>query len=231
MEQALAILFAIAVIGIVRYARFRRTIDRLEIKIRNLRAIADSELDYRAVEPDHELDVVAGELEPVAFVVLGDAASHRDPKPQRWLRDRDGTTFGFVAVAEARGIGIHVAVLISRRGDELFVTRRIPGSVALADPPFLRRCDVPITASLAEVYAAHRRLAGDAPGLVAVSALAEATRELEQLRARTIAWRRTQEPGLLLDLDLRAILGRHYAPLGERLARRLANPLPRARVV
>ncbi|HTR49337.1 MAG TPA: hypothetical protein VMJ10_01440 [Kofleriaceae bacterium] len=231
MERALAILFTIAIVGIVRYARFRRTIDRLEVKIRSLRTIAESPLSYRQVEPQRELDALGGELDAVGLVVLGDAASHHDPKPSRWFRDRDGNAFGWIALAETRGIGIHVAVLISRRGDQLFVTRRIPGSVALAEPPFLRRCDVPISASLAETYAAHRRLVGDAAGLFAVHALDEAMRELEQLRARAIAWRREQEPGLLLDLDLRAILGRHYAQLGEHLARRLANPLPRARVV
>ncbi|HEY1554964.1 MAG TPA: hypothetical protein VGF94_09035 [Kofleriaceae bacterium] len=231
MEQAIAIAFAFAVIALVRYARFRRTIDRLEIKIRSLRSLGEGELTYRRVDAGATLDELGAELQAAGLVVLGDAASTRDPKPSRWFADSAGTAFGWIAVLDARWMHLHVAVVVSRRGDEVFLTRRVPASAALAEPPFLHRAEVPVAMAFAEALAHHRARVGSAAGLVAVHALDEATRELEQLRARTVAWRQTQDPASLLDRDLRAILGRHYPQLGERLARRLANPLPRARVV
>jgi hypothetical protein len=231
LDQALAIVFAFAVIVLVRYARFRRTIDRLEIKIRNLRSLGEGELSYRRIDASAALDELAPELAAAGLIALGDAVSTRDPKPARWFADAEGTVFGWIAVVDVRWMQLRVAIVMSRRGDDVVLTRRVPASVALAEPPFLLRTEVPAAMPLADAIAHHRARLGAAGGLVAVHALDEATRELEQLRARTVAWRQTQEPDALLDRDLRAILGRHYATLGPRLARRLANPLPRARVV
>jgi hypothetical protein len=54
--------------------------------------------------------------------------------------------------------------------------------------------------------------------------------ELTRWHQRTARWRASQPSGALLEADLRGALGRHFEKLAPRVTRRLAAPLPPARL-
>ena len=238
MELALAFLVAVVAVAASGYFRFRRQLDRLEQKIRKLRDIALRDLRYRRVAPDEaahaaklaELDGLVHEMTSAGLEVLGDAISQDEKQPTRWFVDRDHVIFGWVGVIPTAARKIRVAVLMSRAGERVVLTRCAP-SVMLAEAPYLKSETLPLTTPLAEAVPRHRTRAGDPAALARVATLEDATGELERLRARTIAWRNAEPAADLLDRDLHAILGRHYPKLAPHLARRLGIELPRARVV
>ena len=241
--RLLVLLGGVAILGVLRFVKFRRQLARLEAHIRNLRDITTRELKFTpidAADPKYaaqlaELASIDGELAAAQLTTLGDAIGSYDPKPTRWFRDGEGTLFGWCAVLHRMGQPLRVAVMLSCTGDEIFSTRRTVGHVALAQPPFGKRAILPVTMPLSEVVAQHRKLAGldatTAAKFERAMTLDEATRQFERQRAQVVAWRDKQPPGELLDKDLREILGKHYAVLAPKLAKRFDVELPTARVV
>jgi hypothetical protein len=241
--RVIVLVGALVVVGTLRFVKFRRQLARLEAHIRHLREIVLRELKYTRVEASDpkyaaqlaELGTLDAELAAAQLTVLGDAVGSNDPQPTRWYRDAEGTVYGWCAVLHKMGQPLRVAVMLSRAGDEIFSTRRTVGQVALAQPPFSKRAIVPLTTTMTEVVAHHRKLAAldatTAARFDHMMTLEDATRQFERQRAQIVAWRDTQSPGELLDKDLREILGKHYAVLAPKLARRFDVELPTARVV
>jgi hypothetical protein len=239
LTPAIALALAIAVIAAARYVQFRRTLDRLEEKIRKLRELAATPVEYHPVTMpgiEHaiavaDLSLVDRELADAGLAVLGDAMSSRDPQPTRWFADADGGAFGWAGVLRLRGHLLRVAMVVSRRGESWWFTRRAPSAVSLSRAPFVHPKLLSMHTSMTELVASHRAFAQGPGELARVTSLADAFRELQQMHDDNRAWRDRQPPAELLDHDLRAILGRHYVHLGARLAKRLEPELPVARVV
>ena len=232
MEIAISIAVTVALAAFVSLTRFRERVNTLETKIRRLRELSSKELEYRELAADDPsaapLAAFDAELAAAGVTVLGTMVDVAEPVPSRWFVDRAGTSFGWVARIDHT----HAAVVVSRRGDEVYQTRRSFAAVALAQPPWAHRQTVRTGLTLAELLAHHHELVGDRPELAQVASLADLARELTETRARNQAWRNAQDPAELLDRDLRGILGKHYdGPLGAKLARRLAVELPRARAL
>jgi hypothetical protein len=148
----------------------------------------------------------------------------------RVLVDRDGTTVaGFLTSTSAETRRAVRLQLASHLGGEMWLTQRSM-QLGLATPPFVHRHHVADGVAVADLVAAHRGFAGAAGPLERIAALEELAVTLTALRERTLRWRAEQPADELLDADLRAALGAQYARLGSRIARRLRDELPTARL-
>ncbi len=215
------------------YWKRHQQVKHFEQALRDARAAADGPNPYRhvtAADAQHveRLGLLVsqeGALVELGFRVLGDLIAERDGKPfliSRVLVSADGkTTAGLNAsllVAGRTYVG-----LTSYDGEQHVSTVR--GEVpSLARPPFVVVTNVPQDASIAKLVAAHQAM----PEARAVSSIDEAMARIDELRARTQAWRATQPPDELLDADLRMLLGKGYAHGGKRWAARLRSKLPQA---
>jgi hypothetical protein len=227
--QLTAALVAIAVVAVFRLYRRRRGLARLEARLRALRAAASRPIEHRAPEPGDsvpaQLAELSDQLRALGATELGDVVETEGDNLMRWFADADSTTFGWGGVSG----GLFVAFLMSHAGERWTLTRFLPRRVAaLAQPPYIDRAEH-VGGRIADAFATHRaRVPG---GAIAVRTLDEGLRELADLRARTLAWREAQPPDQLLEDDLRAVLGIHFARLGPIMARRLGVRLPEARAL
>jgi len=225
-------LFA-AVFGGVRLLQRRANIKQVTENLRAIRALASTPITYEPCDERWQAALRGLEV-PATMTALGDCLEVADaraaPMPIRAFASGDGVIFGWFALYGPRQLP--AAMLWSSREDDSYVTRRVPGgSAAIAWPPFIHREDVAARRGIAVALARHRERIADVKGLRTVATLAELQSEITRIRARTIAWRQSQAPAELLDKDLRAALGRHYASYGPALAKRLSVEMPEARVV
>ncbi len=227
--QITAAVVALAVVIALRVYRRRRGLARLEARLRALRAAASRPIEHR---PPAASDIVppqlaelSDQLRALGVTELGDVVETEGNNRMRWFADAAGTTFGWGGVSG----GLFVAFLMSHAGDRWTLTRFLPRRApALAQPPYIDRAEH-VGGRLAEAFATHRARVPD--GAIAVRTLDDGVRELADLRTRTRAWRDAQPPDQLLDSDLRAVLGIHFAHLGPIMARRLGVRLPEARAL
>jgi len=227
--QLTAALVALAVAVALRLYRRRRGLARLEARLRALRAAAARPIEHR---PPTASDVVppqlaelSEQLRALGATELGDVVETEGNNLMRWFADAEGTTFGWGGVSA----GLFVAFLMSHAGERWILTRFLPRSAAaLTQPPNVDRAEH-VGGRLGDAFATHR--ARVPSGAIAVRTLDDGLRELATMRTRTREWREAQPPDQLLDSDLRAALGVHFARLGPLLARRLGVRLPEARAL
>lgn len=223
------LLFVAIALSLVFLLRVRRQVATLAEQIRELRAHAVSPITYREADVALvEVDDASEEAESAGFAVLGDFVEASDVRPDgmpmRWIVDRAGTTFGWLAPFDVGDEHHIILVLMSHELDSETITSRAPVASSLARPPFVKTQYAPLTASVAETVTRHRRLADlddDKRGFVPVKTFEQLRLELARMRGKAIAWRETQPAAELLDADLRSLLGAGYARVGPAVERRL----------
>lgn len=230
-----ASLFALlaAVFGGVRLLQRRANLKQVTENLRSVRALASTPIGYEPCDERWQAALRGLEV-PATMTALGDCLEVTDtraaPMPIRAFASDDGVIFAWFALFGPRQLP--VAMLWSSSEEDTYMTRLVPArSAAIASPPFVHREDVSDRRGIAVALARHRERIANVKGLRTVATLAELQAEITRIRARTIAWRQSQGPAELLDKDLRAALGRHYASYGPALARRLSVDMPEARVV
>lgn len=215
------------------YWKRHQQVKQFEQALRDARAAADGPNPYRyttAADAPHvqRLGLLVSQeaaLVDAGFRALGDLIAERDGKAfliSRVLVSADGkTTAGLNASLVVTG-RTYVG-LTSYDGEQHASTVRgeIP---SLARPPFVAVKHVAQDMSIAKLVAAHEVM----PAARAVSSIEDAMARIDELRARTQAWRAAQPPDELLDADLRMLLGKAYTHGGKRWAARLRSKLPQA---
>ncbi len=240
----------IVLIGIVFLLRLRAKLALLAEQIRRLRANALEPVSYRPAPPGAiggDLAALTADADALGFTMLGDhledssldqlraaggvAARACEAGPcehsgraMRWFVDPAGTTFGWFAPFDAGGLRHVVVVLMSHELAAQTITSRQPPASLLSSPPFVDMQTVPMSASLADTLARHRKRAQlDDPerAFIPVRTFEQLTAELDRMRGKAIAWRKAQPVDELLDADLRSLLGAQYDKLSGPIRRRL----------
>jgi len=222
--------------------RRRAAVKSAVMVVREGREDASARARYREIAAgDEHAELMTGfkadgfELEPLGFRLLGDLVAERaDGSPRAvarcWLDDK-GTTFAYLVV-NLRWRDMPTLTLESQTSTEALLTMRTTAA-ELAKPPFVHRQTVDPLVGHAELITRHRafvRRHDARESLVQVASLDELRDAITRSNARTVAWRRAQEPDALLDADLRGLLGRGYARHGAAWAKVLRASLPRATV-
>lgn len=219
-------------LALIFLLRVRRRLALLAEQIRQLRAHALEPVTYRAAPAgtlDEPLAKATAEASLLGFTMLGDYIedSTIDPagRVMRWFVDGAGTTFGWMAPFEVDGRTHVVVVLMTHELDAQTITSRQPPASLLSRPPFVSMQTIPVNASMTEVRTKHRsraHLDESEGGHVPVRTFDQLAAELDRMREKSIAWRRTQPAADLLEADLKSLLGGQYARLAGPLRRRLA---------
>jgi hypothetical protein len=97
-------------------------------------------------------------------------------------------------------------------------------------PPF-QHFDFVEAKTDAEALEGHRNRIRDVAGVSAFASIEEIAEQMTRHFARRCAWRNAHDDRELLDLDLRAVLGRAYDQIGSQVAERLVQTVPKATVV
>ncbi len=171
---------------------------------------------------------VAKEVLAAGFTELGDVAYDSGARYagvyMRTFVDAARTTVVLVGVM-SQSSAHH-----SARGADRYVSSRHAGG-HLAEPPFLHGQWYPNARKTAELVAWHRELlrvnAADRD-LVVIADVDALVTELVRAYGRMMAWRDSQPPEMLLDADVRAMLGDRYERLGARTVRWCRARPPRA---
>lgn len=218
--------------GVVFVLSVRARLTLLAEQTRRLRANALEPVSYRPA-PSGALGggvvKITAEAEQLGFTMLGDhledSSLATTGRAMRWFVDADGTTFGSLAPFDYDGQRHIVVVLMSHELAAQTITSRQPAASLLSRPPFVDMQTLPLTTSLAETVAKHRKRAqlDDAErAFIPVRTFEQLTTELDRMRSKVIAWRKAQPADELLDADLRTLLGSQYSKLAGPLRRRLA---------
>ena len=227
-------MFLILLIGVaaVFILRLRARLASLAEQIRQLRANALEPVSYRPAPAGALGESVAkatAEAERLGFTMLGDyledSSLDATGRAMRWFVDPTGTTFGWLAPFAALGQQHIVVVLMSHELAAQTITSRQPPASLLSRPPFVDLTTLPMTSSLTEVVAKHRKRAqldDEERAFIPVRAFDQLTAELDRMRDNVIAWRKAQPADELLDADLRSLLGAQYGKLAGAMRRRLA---------
>ncbi len=241
----------VIILGIIFVLRVRARLAALAEQIRSLRANALEPVSYRPAPTGAlggAVTKLTEEAERLGFTMLGDhledSSLDSTGRAMRWFVDGEGTTFGWLAPfdvdqpphrpsAVLRGpaepdlaIGQHriVVVLMSHELASQTITSRQPAASLLSRPPFVDMQTLPLTTSLTETVAKHRKRAqlDDAErGFIPVRTFDQLATELDRMRSKVIAWRKAQPADELLEADLRSLLGSQYGKLAGPLRRRL----------
>ena len=212
----------------------------LEGRIREIREVASSPLDYR--EPDTGDDALVGlmklRIEPAVqklanhgFTSLGDLVMDHHGQPLGIMRSYvDGATTCVHVIVTMEQPLPAVPLLQSYARDAHWLTLFGGESLPwLAVPPHSHRQRADAALRFQSILDRHRKFAR-AEGLIRIATRDDLVRVLVADRALTIAWRDAQPPDQLLEADLRELLGTQFERQGPRLMRRLRADLPRARV-
>jgi hypothetical protein len=226
-------IFFVVLIGfaLISLLRMRRRIALLAEQIRGLRARSLEPVAYRPLtttELDESLATTMREAEALGVKALGDYVEESGgvgpARPLRFVTDAAGTTFGWIAPFDVRGMKHVVIVLLSHELDAQTVTVRQPPASNLSRAPFVTMQQLPPTASLEETLGKHRAKAGIDSGdraFIPVHTGEELQHEVARMRDKVIAWRKDQPADDLLDADLRSLLGAQYPKLADAMKRRL----------
>lgn len=232
MSGSILIVLLIGAI-LVFVMRLRARLALLAEQVRQLRAhvlepVTHSPADPRALE--QVLAPVTAEVEKLGFRVLGDFVENSTletgTRVMRWIVDNANTTFGWIAPFEVEGQRHVIAVLMSHELAQQTITSRQPASSMLSRPPFVDLLTLPVTTSMTETYARHRKRAQlDDPdrAFIPVRTFEQVEHEVARMRDKVAAWRRSQPADDLLEADLKSLLGPQYGKLGGPLRRRLAG--------
>jgi hypothetical protein len=227
-----AVMLAIRRVGLARSERhIRATRARLSAPVeygppRDADASLVDKLDRRS-------DDEARELARCGFAPVGDIVARGDLDVQSAMRvfvDELETIIAYVVVVPDT-TWWRALLFESYTPDEKLSTYATVSEIAppapLAAPPFVDRHVAPFGESIASVIAAHRVRVTELP-CIRVTSRDDAIRELQRVYEMNRRWRNAQPERDLLDLDLRAMLGRKYARSGKAWLKRLAPRVPTA---
>jgi len=217
--------------------------DEFERTFREVRETLTGESPFRAATADDAalvalLDAAKPDEDALAacgFTLLGDIVVQSTARPpsevMRAFVDADHTTCAVLVATRKRPEVVRL--LLQSYGDgATFATTRGP-QASFAAPPFAHRNVLAADLPHAQLVAGHRAFAhaGDAAkSFVRIATRDDLLAAQVTARASIARWRLAQPPDELLDADLRAMLGEHYAKLGKIWARRMRDPLPEATV-
>ncbi|HVT40992.1 MAG TPA: hypothetical protein VHE78_18290 [Gemmatimonadaceae bacterium] len=229
------------IIGADQHAETKRHIESLASGIDTLRRLATQRTAYRApggqdaVPPatQEALAAASQELDKEGMTVLGDRmelqADGTAVGPGRWFIDETATICGrfSATVSKTKGTVTPLMMLFSEASSgEFFLTGRGGAGVALAKPPKLFREYVAWSDGLGRALDRHKAATAAATQtgtLRRVDALDDALDLLARLRKSGSDWRSLQDPDVLLELDVRAVLGKRYDELGPQVIRALTR--------
>jgi hypothetical protein len=221
--------------GIEQQADTRRHIESLASGIATLRRLATQRTTYRppgaqdSVAPaaQEALAAASHDLSNEGMTLLGDRmelqADGTAVGPGRWFIDATATICGrFSAmVSKTKGTVAPLMMLFSEASSgEFFLTGRGASGVSLARPPKLFREYVDWRDGLGRTLERHRAAtaaAAKAGTLRRMDGIDDALDLLARLRKSGSDWRSLQDADVLLELDVRAVLGKRYDELGAQV--------------
>ena len=219
----------------------RRHIESLASGIETLRHLATQRTTYRppgaqdSVPPaaQEALAAASHELGNEGMTLLGDRmelqADGTSIGPGRWFIDASATICGrFSAmVSKTKGTVTPLMMLFSEAiSGEFFLTGRGAAGISLAKPPNLIREYLNWSDGLSRTIDRHRAAtagAAKAGTLRRMDGIDDALDLLARLRKSGSDWRALQDADILLDLDVRAVLGKRYDELGPQVINALTR--------
>jgi hypothetical protein len=249
VDITLSLLALLVLAGIVLAGRERRPnrekLAKLAAAVHSVRAAAMQEQRYQQI-PRIEGGTAAGsgyfdattrELTACGCHELGDVVQQRADGSMtggaRWFADTTGTIVGwFSVIATGTGPVRQVMMIFSEAGNggDYYVTSRGSPEVASASPPTIHRVRCEWSDGMSRQLEIHRAQIppARADGLTRSATLNDATGVLTRLHSAKAAWRARQPADTLLDLDLRAILGKRYDELAPALKAYISENPPAA---
>lgn len=249
IAAVVAVALASVVLLIVRALRRarRRAVDGLAAQIFILTKIAEHSCEYAMADltatgeaTQAAYAAAAQQLTGAGCELLGDRVEINVFRPeaantvQRWFLGDRGAILGWYALFvpqaapdDPRELSgpLEILMLYSEvPGAGYVMTRRAPNIPSVVSAPELRSETLPLSASIDEVLAAHRRTLAE---LVESSVQPTTVGDFEDGRAllgrlidANATWRRSQGDEIV-ELDVRSVLGDQHDVLGEELLRSL----------
>lgn len=210
----------------------RRAFEKVAEAVENMRRASLEQPRYVAVDTRDPRDAHARErfaeasreLEANGFRVLGDLM---EATPDRavtgvvaWFGDESGTICGWFGVL--RGNKPVMLLFSETASGDFFVTGRGGADLRVTQPPTLHHAHGPWEEGFTEQLRRHRDQLGQRPGaveLTRVQSAEEGSELVRRLRAAVTKWRAAQPPAVLLEGDVRRLLGDRYDELGPGVLR------------
>jgi hypothetical protein len=221
--------------GAEQQADAKRHVESLASGIETLRRLTTQRTTYRPPEPHDSVPAAAQEalaagerdLKEQGMTLLGDRMELQEDGtavgPGRWFIDKSGTICGRFSAVLSKGTGTitPLVMLFSEASSgEFFLTGRGSAGVSLAKQPNLVREYVKWNDGLGRTLERHRAAtarAAKAGELRRIEGIDEALDLLARLRKSGSDWRKIQDADVLLDLDVRSVLGNRYDELGRQV--------------
>jgi hypothetical protein len=218
-----------------RPADTRRHIESVTNGIETLRRLTRQRTAYRPPGPQDSVPAAAQEAlaagerdaKEQGMTLLGDRMEVQEDGtavgPGRWFIDASATICGRFSAVPSKNTGAvtPLMMLFSEAGSgEFFLTGRGPAGVSLAKPPNLVREYIKWNDGLGRTLERHRAAtarAAKAGELRRIVGIEEALDLLARLRKSGSDWRKLQDVGVLLELDVRTVLGNRYDELGRQV--------------
>jgi hypothetical protein len=249
----LAVTFSGVAIAFGPLLRRRRGLAMMERGMREIRAAISgpivarvaSEGEPAVVELRQAIEKIERELASCGFRVLGEFLLEASGLPKlvamRAFVDPATDTMAWVSIIRITGPTSRAVARVARKvrkpsvafvswtGKEAWTTHGDAAASSYAKPPFVHSQTVDPDLHVDQILELHRNsLPASNTELVHVTSIDHFAAEIHRRHEMTRNWRAAQAPDLLLDADLRAALGPHYARWGHVIKRRLTDTLPKA---
>jgi hypothetical protein len=220
----------------LRYYATRRVSRRLAVLIARFREIAVTPGRRHPAAPDHAMllqehgayTTFAEDVESLGGTILGDWEEFNPDGTSagvtRWFVDASRHICGWFGVVAHSTGQAPATYCVSQLEPLAYVTTlRSRSDRRLASPPIHHWEHCGLEVPLALLLERHRGRLGQGDGhrSLPVAGVRDAHALVDRLRTDVAAWRQTQDPAVLLEQDLRSVLGDHYSRFGPRVARLL----------
>jgi hypothetical protein len=214
---------------------YRQIVGRRKLvrRMREQLALATARRCYRVASPEDARPMsrylaVQGELERSGLVMLADFAVGPDGEPPLWITRvlvGERGTMCACLVARVRAKRAELLIESYAQASSFVTCGWSQGGWAHSPSIYVQRVD----AGPASLVAYHRRFVRGVDR-VAIASPDDWIEQMERAQERERAWRASQDPQALLELDLVAMFGQHRAHEAARWARRIhAEAVPQAR--
>jgi hypothetical protein len=215
-----------------RYFVTTRVARRLAVSIGHFRDLAMAPTRRRLAPPDNAsvrreqaaYDAFARELGALGGTTLGDweelLPDGSVAGVTRWFIDASYQICGWFAVTvHPRGTAPSTYCISQLEPLGFVTTLRSRANRRLASPATVQSAHCSDQVALRTVLEQHRARIG--AKAVRVTSVEDAQAMVDRLRSHVAGWRQNQDPGVLLDQDLRSVLGDHYSRFGPAISRLL----------
>ncbi len=225
-------------LGGLRYYTTRRVSPRLAVLIARFRDTAMTPSRRRPAPADHPVlqqqhvayAAFAHDVTAAGGTLLGDWEEFKPDGSSagvtRWFVDASHHICGWFGVALHSTGQAPATCCVSQLAPLTYITTlRSQSDRRLASPPTLHGAHYGPEVPLGLLLEQHRtRLAQGSGGTpLSIATVSDAHALFDRLRSEVAAWRQEQDPAVLLELDLRSVLGEHYSRFGPAVARLLRD--------